>query len=210
MGRKRKSDTGFTFEEIIYIMLISPIIILCKYPILLIPIIVLLIFLYANLIDDIIKYYKDRKNQKLNEKLLQEQVEKMNRKDEQNKVVEVEILEKEIKEETTPKENLKDLFYEILKICSDIEDKLLKVKMLYKEEKENNKLDEIYYELESYDKIIEKYRNTKLIDLNNNLYQEVKTSYEKFLSLYEDFFKIIKNRTKRVSLQEIDSIYNSK
>lgn len=210
MGRKRKSDTGFTFEEIIYIMLISPIIILCKYPILLIPIIVILIFLYANLIDDIIKYYKERKNEKLNKKLLQEQVEKMNRKDEQNEVVEVEILEKEIKEETTPKENLKDLFYEILKICSDIEDKLFKVKMLYKEEKENNKLDETYYELESYDKMIEKYRNTKLIDLNNNLYQEVKTSYEKFLSLYEDFFKIIKNRTKRVSLQEIDSIYNSK
>ena len=54
MGRKRKPDWHLKDEHYKYIGYMAPIILVCVYPILLIPVIVFLIFLYKELIDTII------------------------------------------------------------------------------------------------------------------------------------------------------------
>ena len=61
MGRKRKPDWHLKDEHYKYIAYITPIILVCIYPILLIPVIVILIFLYKDLIETIITYIKRRK-----------------------------------------------------------------------------------------------------------------------------------------------------
>lgn len=64
MGRKRKPDWHLKDEHYKYIAYITPIILVCIYPILLIPVIVILIFLYKDLIETIITYIKRRKLEK--------------------------------------------------------------------------------------------------------------------------------------------------
>lgn len=68
MGRKRKPDWHLKDEHYKYIGYMAPIILVCVYPILLIPVIVFLIFLYKELIDTIILNYKRRKLEKELEK----------------------------------------------------------------------------------------------------------------------------------------------
>ena len=68
MGRKRKPDWHLKDEHYKYIGYMAPIILVCVYPILLIPVIVFLIFLYKELIDTIILNYKKRKLEKELEK----------------------------------------------------------------------------------------------------------------------------------------------
>ena len=68
MGRKRKPDWHLKDEHYKYIGYMAPIILVCVYPILLIPVIVFLVFLYKELIDTIILNYKRRKLEKELEK----------------------------------------------------------------------------------------------------------------------------------------------
>lgn len=68
MGRKRKPDWHLKDEHYKYIGYMAPIILVCIYPVLLIPVIVFLIFLYKELIDTIILNYKKRKLEKELEK----------------------------------------------------------------------------------------------------------------------------------------------
>ena len=68
MGRKRKPDWHLKDEHYKYIGYIAPIILVCIYPVLLIPVIVFLIFLYKELKDTIILTYKRRKLEKELEK----------------------------------------------------------------------------------------------------------------------------------------------
>ena len=68
MGRKRKPDWHLKDEHYKYIGYMAPIILVCVYPVLLIPVIVFLIFLYKELIDTIILNYKRRKLEKELEK----------------------------------------------------------------------------------------------------------------------------------------------
>lgn len=68
MGRKRKPDWHLKDEHYKYIGYMAPIILVCIYPVLLIPVIVFLIFLYKELIDTIILNYKRRKLEKELEK----------------------------------------------------------------------------------------------------------------------------------------------
>ena len=68
MGRKRKPDWHLKDEHYKYIGYMAPIILVCVYPVLLIPVIVFLIFLYKEIIDTIILNYKRRKLEKELEK----------------------------------------------------------------------------------------------------------------------------------------------
>ena len=68
MGRKRKPDWHLKDEHYKYIGYMAPIVLVCVYPVLLIPVIVFLIFLYKELIDTIILNYKRRKLEKELEK----------------------------------------------------------------------------------------------------------------------------------------------
>ena len=68
MGRKRKPDWHLKDEHYKYIGYMAPIILVCIYPVLLIPVIVFLIFLSKELIDTIILNYKRRKLEKELEK----------------------------------------------------------------------------------------------------------------------------------------------
>ena len=68
MGRKRKPDWHLKDEHYKYIGYMAPIILVCVYPVLSIPVIVFLIFLYKELIDTIILNYKRRKLEKELEK----------------------------------------------------------------------------------------------------------------------------------------------
>ena len=79
-------------------------------------------------------------------------------------------------------------FNEILSICDDIENKLLEVEMSYAGvEEDNDELDSLYFELQEYEETIESFRNIKLIDLNDDLLEIVRNSYNYFLELYDDF-----------------------
>ena len=79
-------------------------------------------------------------------------------------------------------------FNEILSICDDIENKLLEIEMSYGEiEEDNDELDSLYFELQEYEETIASFRNIKLIDLNNDLLEIVRNSYNHFLELYDDF-----------------------
>ena len=64
MGRKRKPDWHLKDEHYKYIAYITPIILVCVYPVLLIPVIVFIIYLYKDLIETIITNYKRRKLEK--------------------------------------------------------------------------------------------------------------------------------------------------
>lgn len=69
MGRKRKPDWHLKDEHYKYIAYITPIILVCVYPVLLIPVIVFIIYLYKDLIETIITNFKRRKLEKeLNKK----------------------------------------------------------------------------------------------------------------------------------------------
>ena len=69
MGRKRKPDWHLKDEHYKYIAYITPIILVCVYPVLLVPVIVFIIYLYKDLIETIITNIKRRKLEKeLNKK----------------------------------------------------------------------------------------------------------------------------------------------
>ena len=64
MGRKRKPDWHLKDEHYKYIGYITPIILVCVYTILLIPVIVFIIYLYKDLIETIITNIKRSKLEK--------------------------------------------------------------------------------------------------------------------------------------------------
>ena len=64
MGRKRKPDWYLKDEHYKYIGYITPIILVCVYPILLIPVIVFIIYINKDLIETIITNIKRSKLEK--------------------------------------------------------------------------------------------------------------------------------------------------
>lgn len=54
-------------------------------------------------------------------------------------------------------------------------------------EEDNDELDSLYFGLQEYEETIESFRNIKLIDLNNDLLEIIRNSYNHFLELYYDF-----------------------
>lgn len=189
MGRNRKRKS----EEVdgCLVALIVPVALVCAFPILLVPIIIGVVLWIATDIIKMVEKFKTAKAAK-------EFEEKFSRK---NLLKEREKIVKSIKKEVSnsvvvynngDKVNNTFSFNEVLSICDDIENKLLEVEMSYvKVEEGNDELDSLYSELHEYNNTIETFRNIKLVDLNNDLLDIVRNSYDHFLELYDDFNLLI-------------------
>ena len=194
MGRNRKRNS----EKVdgCLVALVVPVAVVCAFPILLVPIVIgVVLWITA----DIIKMVEQHKLNKA-EKQFQEENSRRN-------VIKRNNTHTSIKWnlEPTPnndklkiepiisnnKSKVKDntfSFNEILSICDDIENKLLEIEMSYGEvEEDNDELDSLYFELQEYEGTIGSFRNIKLIDLNDDLLEIVRNSYNHFLELYDDF-----------------------
>ena len=189
MGRNRKRKS----EEVdgCLVALVVPVALVCAFPILLVPIIIGVVLWIATDIIKMVEKFKTAKAAK-------EFEEKFSRK---NLLKEREKIVKSIKKEVSnnvvvynnsDKVNNTFSFNEVLSICDDIENKLLEVEMSYvKVEEDNDELDSLYLELHEYKNTIETFRNIKLVDLNNDLLDIVRNSYDHFLELYDDFNLLI-------------------
>ena len=194
MGRNRRRDS----EKVdgCLVALVVPVAVVCAFPILLVPI-VLGVVLWIT--ADIVKMVEQHKLKKA-EKQFQEENSRRNALKRNSTHTSIkwnlEPIPNNDKLKTEPvisnnKSEVKDntfSFNEILSICDDIENKLLEVEMSYGEvEEDNDELDSLYFELQEYEETIESFRNMKLIDLNNDLLEIVRNSYNHFLELYDDF-----------------------
>lgn len=198
MGRNRKRKS----EEVdgCLVVLVVLVALVCAFPILLIPLVIGVVLWIA---ADIVKMVEQHKLNKA-EKNFEEENSirnilkrnsthssiKWNYESVQNNdKLKVEPV---ISDNKSKVKNNTFSFNEILSICDDIENKLLEVEMSYAEvEEDNDELDSLYFELHEYDNTIETFRNIKLGDLNNDLLDIVKNSYDHFLELYDDFNLLI-------------------
>lgn len=194
MGRYRRRNS----EKVdgCLVALVVPVAVVCAFPILLVPIVIgVVLWITA----DIIKMVEQHKFNKA-EKKFQEENSRRN-------VLKINSTNSSIKWNLEPTPNNDKLkiepiisnnksavkdntfsFNEILSICDDIENKLLEVEMSYAEvEEDNDELDSLYFELQEYEETIESFRNIKLIDLNDDLLEICRNSYNHFLELYDDF-----------------------
>lgn len=185
MGRNRKRNS----EKVdgCLVALVVPVAVVCAFPILLIPIVVgVVLWITA----DIVKMVEQRKSAKA-AKEFEEKYSIKNLLKEREKVVQSikdEVHNNVVVYNNDNKNNNTFSFNEILSICDDIENKLLEVEMSYAEvEEDNDELDSLYFELHDYENIIESFRNIKLGDLNDDLLDIVRNSYDCFLELYDDF-----------------------
>lgn len=193
MGRNRRRDS----EKVdgCLVALVVPVAVVCAFPILLVPIIIgVVLWITA----DIIKMVEQHKLNKAEKKFQEENSRrnvlkrnsthtsiKWNLEPTPNNKLKIEPVISNNKSEV--KDNTFS-FNEILSICDDIENKLLEVEMSYGEvEEDNDELDSLYFELQEYEETIESFRNIKLIDLNDDLLEIVRDSYNHFLELYDDF-----------------------
>ena len=189
MGRNRRRKT----EEVdgCLVALVVPVSLVCAFPILLVPIIIGVVLW---IVTDIIKMVEKFKTAKV-AKEFEEIFSRKNLLKEREKIVQ--SIKKEVSNNVVvynndDKTNNTFSFSEILSICDDIENKLLEVEMSYVEvEEDNDELDSLYFELHEYDNTIETFRNIKLSDLNNDLLDIVRNSYDHFLELYDDFNLLI-------------------
>ena len=194
MGRNRRRDS----EKVdgCLVALVVPVAVVCAFPILLVPIIIGVVLWIA---ADIIKMVEQHKLKKA-EKQFQEENSRRNVLKRNNTHSSIkwnyEPTSNNDKLKVEPvisnkKSKVKDntfSFNEILSICDDIENKLLEVEMSYGEvEDDNDELDSLYFELQEYENIIEPFRNINLIDVNDDLLEIVRNSYNHFLELYDDF-----------------------
>ena len=186
MGRKRKS------EEVdgCLVALVVPVALVCAFPILLVPIIIGIVLWIATDIIKMVEKFKTAKAAKEFEKNFS----RNNLLKEREKIVQ--SIKKEVSKNVvvynSDESNNTFSFNEILNICDDIENKLLEVEMSYAEvEDVNDELDSLYSELHEYNNTIETFRNIKLGDLNNDLLDIVRNSYDHFLELYDDFNLLI-------------------
>ena len=185
MGRNRKRNS----EKVdgCLVALVVPVAVVCAFPILLIPIVIgVLLWIAA----DIIKTVEQRNATKA-AKEFEEKYSIKNLLKEREDVVQSikdEVHNNVVVYNSDSKSNNTFSFNEILNICDDIENKLLEVEMSYGEvEEDNDELDSLYFELQEYEETIESFRNIKLIDLNDDLLEIVRNSYNHFLELYDDF-----------------------
>lgn len=185
MGRNRKRNS----EKVdgCLVALVVPVAVVCAFPILLVPIVIGVVLWIA---ADIIKMVEQRKATKA-AKEFEEKYSINNLLKEREDVVQSikdEVHNNVVVYNSDSKSNNTFSFNEILNICDDIENKLLEVEMSYGEvEEDNDELDSLYFELQEYEETIESFRNMKLIDLNNDLLEIVRNSYNHFLELYDDF-----------------------
>ena len=185
MGRNRKRNS----EKVdgCLVALVVPVAVVCAFPILLVPIVIgVVLWITA----DIIKMVEQRKATKA-AKEFEEKYSIKNLLKEREDVVQSikdEVHNNVVVYNSDSKSNNTFSFNEILSICDDIENKLLEVEMSYSEvEEDNDELDSLYFELQEYEETIESFRNIKLIDLNDDLLEIVRNSYNHFLELYDDF-----------------------
>ena len=188
MGRNRKRKS----EEVdgCLVALVVPVALVCAFPILLVPIIIGIVLWIATDIIKMVEKFKTAKAAKEFEKNFS----RKNLLKEREKIVQ--SIKKEVSKNVvvynSDESNNTFSFNEILNICDDIENKLLEVEMSYTEvEDVNDELDSLYSELHEYNNTIETFRNIKLGDLNNDLLEIVRNSYDRFLELYDDFNLLI-------------------
>ena len=194
MGRNRRRNS----EKVdgCLVALVVPVAVVCAFPILLVPIVIgVVLWITA----DIIKMVEQHKLKKAEKKFQEENSIRnvLKRNNTQSSIkwnLEPTPNNDKLKIEPVISNNkieVKDntfSFNEILSICDDIENKLLEIEMSYGEvEEDNDELDSLYFELQEYEETIESFRNIKLIDLNNDLLEIVRNSYNHFLELYDDF-----------------------
>ena len=194
MGRNRRRNS----EKVdgCLVALVVPVAVVCAFPILLVPIVIgVVLWITA----DIIKMVEQHKLNKAEKKFQEENSIRnvLKRNNTHNSIkwnLEPTPNNDKLKIEpviSNNKSKVKDntfSFNEILSICDDIENKLLEVEMSYGEvEEDNDELDSLYFELQEYEETIELFRNIKLIDLNDDLLEIVRNSYNHFLELYDDF-----------------------
>lgn len=194
MGRSRKRNS----EKVdgCLVALVVPVAVVCAFPILLVPIVIgVVLWITA----DIIKMVEQHKLNKAVKKFQEENSIRnvLKRNNTQSSIkwnYEPAPNNDKLKVEpviSNNKSKVKDntfSFNEILSICDDIENKLLEIEMSYGEvEEDNDELDSLYFELQEYEETIESFRNIKLIDLNDDLLEIVRNSYNHFLELYDDF-----------------------
>lgn len=185
MGRNRRRKS----EKVdgCLVALVVPVAVVCAFPILLVPIVIgVVLWITA----DIIKMVEQRKATKA-AKEFEEKYSIKNLLKEREDVVQSikdEVHNNVVVYNCDSKSNNTFSFNEILSICDDIENKLLEVEISYGEvEEDNDELDSLYFELQEYEETIESFRNIKLIDLNDDLLEIVRNSYNHFLELYDDF-----------------------
>ena len=185
MGRNRRRNS----EKVdgCLVALVVPVAVVCAFPILLVPIVIgVVLWITA----DIIKMVEQRKATKA-AKEFEEKYSIKNLLKEREDVVQSikdEVHNNVVVYNSDSKSNNTFSFNEILNICDDIENKLLEVEMSYgKVEEDNDELDSLYFELQEYEETIESFRNMKLVDLNDDLLEIVRNSYNHFLELYDDF-----------------------
>ena len=194
MGRNRRRDS----EKVdgCLVALVVPVAVVCAFPILLVPIVIgVVLWITA----DIIKMVEQHKLNKAEKKFQEENSRRnvLKRNNTQSSIkwnLEPTPNNDKLKIEPVSSNNKSEVkdntfsFNEILNICDDIESKLLEVEMSYGEvEEDNDELDSLYFELQEYEETIESFRNIKLIDLNDDLLEIVRNSYNHFLELYGDF-----------------------
>lgn len=194
MGRNRRSNS----EKVdgCLVALVVPVAVVCAFPILLVPIVIgVVLWITADIIKMVEQHKLNKAEKKFQEENSRRNVLKRNstyssikwnlEPTPNNDKLKIEAVI------SNNKSKVKDntfSFNEILSICDDIENKLLEVEMSYAEvEEDNDELDSLYFELQEYEETIESFRNIKLIDLNDDLLEIVRNSYNHFLELYDDF-----------------------
>ena len=194
MGRNRKRNS----EKVdgCLVALVVPVAVVCAFPILLVPIVIgVVLWITADIIKMVEQHKLNKAEKKFQEENSRRNVLKRNsthtsikwnyEPTPNNDKLKIEPVISNNKSEV--KDNTFS-FNEILSICDDIENKLLEIEMSYAEvEEDNDELDSLYFELQEYEETIESFRNIKLIDLNNDLLEIVRNSYNHFLELYDDF-----------------------
>ena len=194
MGRNRRRNS----EKVdgCLVALVVPVAVVCAFPILLVPIVIgVVLWITADIIKMVEQHKLNKAEKKFQEENSRRNVLKRNSTHSSIKWnLEPNPNNDKLKIEpviSNNKSKVKDntfSFNEILSICDDIENKLLEVEMSYGEvEEDNDELDSLYFELQEYEETIESFRNIKLIDLNNDLLEIVRNSYNHFLELYDNF-----------------------
>lgn len=194
MGRNRKRNS----EKVdgCLVALVVPVAVVCAFPILLIPIVVgVVLWITADIIKMVEKAKLNKAAKKFQEENSRRNVLKRNNANSSIKWNYEPVLNNDkLKVESVISNNKSEVkdntfsFNEILSICDDIDNKLLEVETIYDDiEDDYDELDSVFLELEEFNDIIGAIRNKKLGDLNNNLLNEVRDEYDRFLELYDDF-----------------------
>ena len=143
MGRNRKKSTKWSADELLIAALIFPIALICAYPIILVWILVLVgaVILCA---------FLGNSNERKKKKKLQKAAVEL---DKLRSELDHSVIEDATKIVVTRKDESISPFNDVLNMCDEIENKLSKIENIYSELNINNEeLDDLYYQLEEYEK----------------------------------------------------------